>query len=101
MCRTTRAIVVTEMLSRRIFRLAQEIYGDWPRAEDPFIQNPLVEHPPSRQERGGIIKSPSQNVIIDIAWHGPSIVKDNDATMRRTVLFYSQTTELAFPARTG
>ena len=29
-----------------IFTLAEELFGDWPKSEDPFKKFPLVEHPP-------------------------------------------------------
>lgn len=63
-----------------VFNLAQELFGDWPRAEDPFVKYPLVEHPLLKKSEANIIKQPVQNVIIEIGWHGPSIGKDNAAT---------------------
>jgi len=43
--------------------------------KDPFVEFPLVEHPPLTKSEGGIIKEPVQNVIIQIGWQGPSIGK--------------------------
>jgi zinc protease len=71
-----------------VFRLAQELFGDWPRAEDPFVKYPLVEHPPLTKSEGHIIKQPVQNVIIEIGWHGPSIGKDNAATYAADVFSF-------------
>lgn len=82
-------IVVTgDVKPEEIFKLAGELYGDWPRAEDPFVKYPLAEHPPLQKSEGGIIKQPVQNVIIDIAWQGPSIGKDNDATYAADVFSF-------------
>ncbi|MGB7926495.1 MAG: pitrilysin family protein [Pyrinomonadaceae bacterium] len=71
-----------------VFRLAQELFGDWPRAEDPFVKYPLVEHPPLKKSEGNIIKQPVQNVIIEIGWQGPSIGKDNAATYAADVFSF-------------
>src|SRR6267142_3889737 len=50
------------------------LFGDWPRREkDPFVEFPLVEHPPLPKSEGSIIKQPVQNVIVEIGWQGPSI----------------------------
>ncbi|MCA1849746.1 MAG: insulinase family protein, partial [Acidobacteria bacterium] len=83
------AIVVTgDVEPEQIFRLAQELFGDWPRAEDPFVKYPPVEHPPLTKSEGAIIKQPVQNVIINIGWHGPSIGKDNPATYAADVFSF-------------
>jgi zinc protease len=75
------ALVVTgDVEAERIYKLAEELYGDWARADDPFVKFPLVEHPPLAKSEGVILQQPIQNVIIQIGWHGPSIGKDNAAT---------------------
>ena len=71
-----------------VFRLAQELFGDWPRAEDPFVKYPPVEHPALARSEGAIIRKPVQNVIINIGWHGPSIGKDNPATYAADVFSF-------------
>jgi zinc protease len=84
------ALVVTgDVKPEEIFQLAQEFFGDWPRREkDPFVEFPLVEHPPLTKSEGVIIKQPVQNVIISIGWHGPSIGKDNAATYAADVFSF-------------
>jgi zinc protease len=75
------ALVITGDVSpEEVFKLAQEFYGDWPKAEDPFVKFPLVEHPALVKSEGLVIKQPVQNVLIAIGWHGPSIGKDNPGT---------------------
>lgn len=75
------ALVVTgDVEAERIYKLAEELYGDWARTDDPFVKFPLVEHPPLAKSEGVILQQPIQNVIIQIGWHGPSIGKDNAAT---------------------
>ena len=83
------ALVVTgDVQPEEIFKMAQEFYGDWPKAEDPFIKYPMVEHPPLPKSEGGIVKQPVQNVLINIGWHGPSIGKDNPGTYAADVFSF-------------
>lgn len=83
------ALIVTgDVTPEEIFRQAQELYGDWPRAEDPFVKYPLVEHPPLPKSEGVVLTQPVQNVIISIGWQGPSIGKDNEATYAADVFSF-------------
>lgn len=83
------ALVVTgDVTPEEVYRQAQDLYGDWPRAEDPFIKFPMVEHPPLPKSEGALVKQPVQNVVINIGWHGPSIGKDNAATYAADVFSY-------------
>lgn len=83
------ALVVTgDVQPEEVFKMAQELYGDWPRAEDPFVKFPLVEHPPLPQSYGNVITQPVQNVIIEIGWMGPSIGKDDASTYAADVFSY-------------
>jgi len=72
-----------------VMKMAQEFYGDWAKREkDPFVEFPLVEHPPLPKSEGVVIQQPVQNVIINISWHGPSIGKDNPATYAADVFSF-------------
>jgi zinc protease len=83
------ALIITgDVKPEDVFRQAQELFGDWPRAEDPFIKYPMVEHPPLTKSEGAIVKQPVQNVIINIGWHGPSIGKDNPGTYAADVFSF-------------
>ena len=84
------ALVVTgDVNAEEIFKMAQEFYGDWPRREkDPFVEFPLVEHPPLPKSEGMVITQPVQNVIINIGWHGPSIGKDDASTYAADVFSF-------------
>src|SRR4026209_2801667 len=69
--------------------MAQEFYSEWPKREkDPFVEFPLVEHPPLPKSDGVVIVQPVQNVILNISWHGPSIGKDNPATYAADVFSF-------------
>lgn len=84
------AIVITgDVNPTEVLKMAQEFYGDWPKREkDPFVEFPLVEHPPLPKSDGTVILQPVQNVIINIGWHGPSIGKDNPATYAADVFSF-------------
>ncbi len=84
------ALVLTGDVSPEdVFSMAQEFYGDWQRrAKDPFVEFPLVEHPPLAKSEGAVIVQAVQNVIINIGWHGPSIGKDNPATYAADVFSF-------------
>jgi zinc protease len=84
------ALVVTgDVRPEEIFQLAKDLFGDWARREkDPFVEFPLVEHPPLPKSEGAVIKQPVQNVIIEIGWHGPSIGKDTAASYAADVFSF-------------
>ena len=84
------ALIVTgDVQQDEIYKMAQELFGDWPRREkDPFVEFPLVEHPPLPKSEGGIVKQEVKNVLIDIGWHGPSTVKDNPGTYAADVFSF-------------
>jgi zinc protease len=76
------ALVVTgDVQTQDIYKMAEEFFGDWARREkNPFVEFPMVEHPPLQKSEGNIIKQPVTNVLIEIGWQGPSIGKDDAAT---------------------
>lgn len=84
------ALVITgDAVPEEVFKLAQEFFADWPRREkDPFVEFPLVEHPPLAKSEGAVITQPVENVIFNIGWHGPSIGKDDAATYAADVFSY-------------
>ena len=76
------AIVVTgDVKAPEVYTLVEQLFGDWERrAKDPFVEFPLVEHPPLPQSTGELLVKPVQNVVIQLGWQGPSIGKDDAAT---------------------
>ncbi len=83
------ALVVTgDVRAEDIYRQAQQLFGDWARADDPFVKFPLVEHPPLLKSEGAVLKALVQNVVINIGWQGPSIGKDNPATYAADVFSF-------------
>ena len=93
------ALVVTgDAKPDEVFRLAEQIMGSWEkRAVDPFIEFPLVEHPPLAKSEGAILEKSAedvatptggQNLFAMVGWHGPSIGKDDAATYAADVFSY-------------
>jgi zinc protease len=84
------ALVVTgDVNPEEVFTIAQELYGDWPRRQkEPFVEFPLVEHPPLAKSEGGLIIQPVQNINVVIGWHGPSIGKDDASTYAADVFSF-------------
>lgn len=83
------AVVVTgDADPEVVFKQVQELFGDWERAEDPFVKFPMVEHPPLAKSEAAIIRQPVQNVILSVGWHGPSIGKDDAATYAADVFSF-------------
>jgi zinc protease len=84
------AIVVTgDVGAQAAFGVVEGLFGAWAkRAVDPFVEFPLVEHPPLPKSEGAILTQPVQNVVIDLGWHGPSVGKDSDATYAADVFSF-------------
>lgn len=83
------ALVVTgDVKPDAVFAMAEDLFGDWPKGEDPFIKNPLVEHPPLAKSEGVIVSQPVQNVFVQLGWQGPSIGKDDAATYAADVFSF-------------
>jgi zinc protease len=84
------AIIVTGDVSPdAVYMMVQNMFGDWPRREkDPFVEFPLVEHPPLPKSDGVILKEPVANVVLEIGWQGPSIGKDNASTYAADVFSF-------------
>lgn len=83
------ALIVTgDVQPDRVFKLAEELFGSWPKGEDPFVKFPMVDHPPLEKSKGVIVNQDVENVIVQIGWHGPSIGKDDASTYAADVFSY-------------
>jgi zinc protease len=75
------ALIVTGAVSaQRVFRLALDVFGDWKRAPDPFVVDPIPAVPPLDGNSGVIVEQPVGTVLVMLRWHGPSARGDVDAT---------------------
>ena len=80
------ALIVTgDVNPERIFALAEEVFGDWPRGEDPFVADPIPPIPPLTENKAAIIEEPINTIAVLIQWQGPSVGKDPGATFAADV----------------
>ena len=75
------ALIVTgDVDPQRVFALAEQVFGDWAKGEDPFATNPIPPIPPLTQSSSVIVEQPVNAVTVEIQWQGPSVRKDPEAT---------------------
>jgi zinc protease len=84
------AIIVTGDVSpQAVFQLVEQLFSEWQKREkDPFVEFPLVDHPPLPKSEGHLIAAPVNNVIVQLGWQGPSIGKDDAATYAADVFSF-------------
>jgi zinc protease len=81
-------VVAGDVSAQEVFKLATEIFGDWPRGEDPFIKDPIPRHPPLTKDEAVIVNQPVNAATIQISWHGPSTDLDAPATYAADVFSF-------------
>ena len=68
-------VVTGDVDAKSVFKAADELYAGWAQAVDPFIDFPLVEHPPIARSEVVVITHPAvQTFTAAWEWHGPSTV---------------------------
>ena len=85
----TALVVAGDVSAQEIFKMAEELYGDWPAGENPFLKNPLVQHPPLTKDEPIIITQPVNAATIMISYHGPSTDTDAPATYAADVFSFA------------
>lgn len=78
-------IISGDVQADAMFALAERVFGDWPRGEDPFRSAPVPAVPPLRANLGIIVEEDVNAVTVQIQWHGPSASKDEAATFAADV----------------
>ena len=81
----TALIISGDIATARAFRLAAEVFGDWPRGADPFA-TPEPNPPPLTRTQAVIVEQPVNAVTFSLSWHGPSVKTDPEATYAADVL---------------
>jgi zinc protease len=61
-------------------RLAKEIFGDWPKGDDPFKKYPVPYHPPLVQSQALMVVKPVSTITLWLSFRGPCISQDKKAT---------------------
>ncbi len=81
-------VVAGDVTAQEGFKLAEEIFGDWPRGEDPFVKNPIPRHPPLQKDEAIIVNQPVNAATIQISYQGPSTDLDAPATYAADVFSF-------------
>lgn len=76
----TALIVTGDVTASRVFQLAADVLGDWPRAADPFVAAPIPPVPALTRSDAVIVEEPVSAVTVLFQWQGPSVGKDPAAT---------------------
>jgi zinc protease len=75
----TALILSGDLTPERGFALAEQVFGAWPRGDDPFA-TPVPNPPPLTQSKAVILEKPVNSVTLVISWQGPSVSGDPGAT---------------------
>ena len=82
-------VIAGDVTAAEAFSTVEKLFGEWERrAVDPFVEFPLVDHPPLPASTGTILTGPIQTVIIEMGWHGPSVGKDDPGTYAADVFSF-------------
>lgn len=81
-------VIAGDVTAQEGFKLAEEIFGDWPRGEDPFVKDPIPRHPPLTKDEAVIVNQPVNAATIQISYHGPSTDLDAPATYAADVFSF-------------
>ncbi len=80
------ALIVTgDVDPEKIFAMAEQIFGSWPKGADPFVADPIPPIPPLVGNKAQISEEPINAVAVLIQWQGPSVGKDPGATFAADV----------------
>ncbi|MCA9565077.1 MAG: insulinase family protein, partial [Myxococcales bacterium] len=70
------------------FALAEELFGMWEPGPDPFVANPPPAHPPLPESVGRIVERDVPAAVVTVAFHGPSVTDDVEATFAADVFSF-------------
>ena len=81
-------ILAGDITAEEGFRLAEKYFTSWKKGPDPFVANPVPEHPPIQKTETVVVEAPVNAVTIMMSWQGPSVSKDTRATYAADVLSF-------------
>ena len=75
------ALIVTgDVNADSIFAAARRLLGDWQRAADPFVVDPIPAIPKLQDNKGVVVEQPVNAVAVMVQWRGPGAHADVPAT---------------------
>lgn len=77
----TALFIVGDFDQAQVKKDIEKTFGNWPRGEDPFTNYPVPEHPPLEKTETFTEKAPVQTVHQVLAFQGPSLTKQDQATI--------------------
>jgi zinc protease len=81
-------VVAGDVNTQEIFKIAEELFSDWPRGDDPFVKYPVPKHPPLPKDEVVIVNQDVNAATFQIAYQGPSTDIDAPATYAADVFSY-------------
>lgn len=81
-------VIAGDVNTAEVFKLAEELYGEWSRGDDPFIKEPIPRHPPLLKDEAVIVNQPVNAPTFQFSWHGPSTDLDAPATYAADVFSF-------------
>jgi zinc protease len=76
----TALIVTGDVTADSVFAAARRLLGDWPRAADPFVADPIPPVPALVGNKAVIVEQPVNAVVVLLQWQGPGAHADVPAT---------------------
>jgi len=81
------ALIVTgDVSASQVFEFAHKHFRGWKKAPDPFVANPVPPMPALDTSRAIVLNADVRDITIEIAWRGPSVRDNLDATYAADVL---------------
>jgi len=81
------ALVVTgDVSAPAVFQMAHHAFDGWKRRPDPFAAHPVAPMPPLARSLAVVVTGDVSDVTIEIAWQGPGVRKQPDASYAADVL---------------
>jgi len=79
--------VVGDVNHDEVFKKVEAMYSDWKSGDDPFVKNPIPEHPVLAKTEKLIVNYPAKTPILSTYWRGPDVDKDTKASHALDVFF--------------
>jgi zinc protease len=76
----TALIVAGDVTADSVFAAVRRLFGDWRRAADPFVTDPIPPVPPLQGNKAVIVEQPVNVVFVMVQWQGPGAHADVPAT---------------------
>jgi zinc protease len=81
-------LIAGDVEAEAAFKLAEQMYGEWEKAADPFEKWPVPEHPPLKEKSYLTVERDVKVPYVQFSWHGPSVTEDPKATYAADVLSF-------------